>query len=81
MPKFEEVDSLPRSNHNSKWRKLVQEFLDSGLKLVKLDPKLIGKNARVTATSIQGILRYDKLPVKIHYRAKGNSVFLERLET
>jgi|GEM_PF-6510412 len=79
MSMFEEVREIPKYTVRSKSRTVIEEFLKSGIKRGKLDQRLITGKSRVFVSSLGQVARQHKFPVKVHYRAEDNSVYLERI--
>lgn len=80
MKYFEEVKEIPKYTVRSKSRTILEEFLKSNLKLVRLNNDLITGEARVLSSTLQIVSKTNKHPIRIHYRADKNTIYLERID-
>jgi len=75
---FTEIDKIPRRSNMKLFNDILQSFLDSKLKIVKVNSKVFSnRNMRYLGNALGRYVKLHNIPIKIHYVSEV--IYLERI--
>jgi hypothetical protein len=75
---FTEIAKIPRRDNMKLYGELLQKFLDSKLKIAKVDSKIfVNRNAVYLSNCLHRYVKIHDIPVKIH--VVSGTLYVERI--
>ena len=75
---FTEITKIPRRDNMKLYGEILQKFLDSKLKIVKVDSKIfVNRNPVYLSNCLHRYVKVHDIPIKVH--VYSNILYLERI--